>query len=225
MQEKPLGRLHYGERGLPRGRSKLPLPEVQAAQRERLIHAAIGVVAQDGYDKTAVGGIVAAARVSRAAFYAHFADKEACFLAACYHGLELMLVAIGKEVGAAPPEPAEAVLRASIRGFLRFLADEPAFARCFLLEMPAAGAEARRRYLATTRMLAENTQRWHEQFIARRGRGALLDPGAYRILAGGVAHLCTAAVHAGEAASLPALEEPIMATHLAALSGATERCD
>ena len=88
--------------------------------------------------------IVRGARVSKAAFYAHFSDKEDCFLAATREGGQLMLDRVadaakqharggGRRRGAAG-RPSTA--------FLGFLAEEPAFARAFYVEMPAAGPRA-----------------------------------------------------------------------------------
>ena len=143
MSEPPLGRLYYDGRGLPRGRSSLAPPDVGAAHRDRLTHAVIGVVAHRGYAATTVSHVVAAARVSRAAFYAQFTGKEECFLAACFQGLGLMARSIGERVAAAPADPPDEILRATVGGLLQFLVAEPAFARCFLIEMPLAGDEAR----------------------------------------------------------------------------------
>jgi AcrR family transcriptional regulator len=219
QDKPPARRLRYDGRALPRGRSKLPTSDVEAAHFDRLTNAAIEVVARNGYDGTAVKDIVAAARVSRAAFYRQFSDKEECFLAACYKGLEFLLTAIGKRVAAAPADPPEAVLAATIGGFLQFLADEPAFARCFFIEMPAAGPEARRRVVKVIDSLGDNTRFWHANLINSTGSGQLLGDDVYRALAGGGAYLCYAHIHAGEIDSLPQLLEPLMATHLTVLLG------
>ena len=85
-QEGALARTHEGEPGLPRGRNGLPIEEVQAAQRERLLRAVIAAVARTGFADVTVAEIVRGARVSKAAFYVHFADKEDCFLAATRDG-------------------------------------------------------------------------------------------------------------------------------------------
>ena len=71
---------HEGKPGLPRGRSRLPVLAVQASQRERLVRAVVAAVAESGYPAVTVADIVRRARVSRAAFYTHFTDKEDCFL-------------------------------------------------------------------------------------------------------------------------------------------------
>ena len=81
-----LARTHEGEPGLPRGRNGLPPETVRAAQRERLLRSVIAAVAASGFSDLTVADIVRGARVSRAAFYAHFADKEDCFLAATREG-------------------------------------------------------------------------------------------------------------------------------------------
>src|SRR5260370_26008012 len=139
-QEGVLAGTHEGEPGLPRGRSGLPAETVRAAQRERLLRAVIAAVAQTGYRDLTVAEIVRLARVSRAAFYTHFNGKEHCFLAATAQGGQLMgerVMAAGRALPASPG--AEAVLRTNITAFLEFLAGEPAFARAFYIDMPAAG--------------------------------------------------------------------------------------
>jgi AcrR family transcriptional regulator len=220
MTQAPLGRIHYDGRGLPRGRSSLAPLEVGAAHRDRLTHAVIGVVARRGYAATTVADIVAAARVSRAAFYAQFGSKEECFLDACFQGLGLMARAVGDAQSDAPPDPPEAVLRATIEGFLRFCVEEEAFARCFLLEMPLAGDEALRRYLAVIDMLADNTRRWHEAAVAHgQAAGPVRDPGVYRMLSAGGTQEAAARFRADDVKSLPGLADDILQIHVTALLG------
>src|SRR6266699_7333032 len=138
-----LARTHEGEPGLPRGRSGLPAEEVRAAQRERLLRAVIAAVAATGFSEVTVADIVRGARVSKAAFYAHFTDKEDCFLAATREGGRLMTDRVATAGRHKPARlSAEEALRASIVAFLGFLAAEPAFARAFYIDMPAAGARA-----------------------------------------------------------------------------------
>src|SRR6266576_4533305 len=127
-----LARTHEGKPGLPRGRSHLPPPAVSASQRERLLRSVIAAVSERGYPAVTVADIVRPARVSRAAFYAHFADKEDCFLAATAEGRELMISQVVSATRALPAGSCdEEVLRAACRAYLAFLAGEPAFARVF----------------------------------------------------------------------------------------------
>lgn len=135
--EGTLARTHEGKPGLPRGRSRLPLPAVSASHRERLLRSVIAAVAEASYPVVTVADIVRRARVSRAVFYEHFADKEDCFLTAMREGALLMLSGMAAAVRALPADaPDEQALRASFRAFLAFLAAEPAFAKVIYLDMP-----------------------------------------------------------------------------------------
>src|SRR6202035_4816666 len=147
-----LAKTHEGKPGLPRGRSRLPLPAVRASQRERLLRAVSAAVSDSGYPAVTVADIVRRARVSRVAFYAHFADKEECFLTATAEGRQLMFAGVVSAARAVPADaPDEQVIRAAYRAFLAFLADEPAFARVFYIDMPAAGPRAAGRLQAARR--------------------------------------------------------------------------
>ena len=79
----------------PRGRHRLPPEVVARSQRERLLEAAVRVVAAKGYAATTVGDLTKEAGVSRTTFYELFEDKEACFLAAYDNAVEA-LVAPGR---------------------------------------------------------------------------------------------------------------------------------
>ena len=67
---------------IPAGRHTLSPREVGQRQRERLIRAMVLCASEQGYAETTIADVVRVARTSRSAFYEHFADKEACFLAA-----------------------------------------------------------------------------------------------------------------------------------------------
>ena len=115
-----LARTHEGKPGLPRGKSRLPLSAVRASQRERLLRSVIAAVSESGYLAVTVADIVRRARVSRAAFYAHFADKEDCFLAATAEGRDLMIAQIVSATRALPAEACdEEVLRVACRALPR----------------------------------------------------------------------------------------------------------
>jgi AcrR family transcriptional regulator len=61
---------------LPRGRHRLPRQVVDDHQRERLLAAVAETLAEHGYAGLTVERVLAIAGVSRATFYANFADKE-----------------------------------------------------------------------------------------------------------------------------------------------------
>ena len=59
---------------------------IARSQRERLLEAAVRVVAEKGYAATTVADLTREAGISRTTFYGMFEDKEGCFLAA-YDGI------------------------------------------------------------------------------------------------------------------------------------------
>lgn len=212
-----LARTHEGKPGLPRGRSRLPDAAVRASQRSRLLRSAIAAVARSGYAAVTVADIVRGARVSRAAFYAHFADKEECFLAATRAGGDLMVsrvIAATRSVRADD----EDVLRAALRAFLRFLADEPAFALAFYVEMPAAGQRTVERLEAAVSRLAEFNRVWHSRARLRHPDWPRVPDEAYQALVGGTAQLVRAQVRAGRTETLPALEDTLVHLHMSVLA-------
>src|SRR6202167_5800891 len=100
--EGTLARTHEGKPGLPRGRNGLPPDAVRESHRARLLRSVIAAVAEAGYSVVTVADIVRRARVSRAAFYAHFADKEDCFLTATRDGGQLMFGRMASATRALP---------------------------------------------------------------------------------------------------------------------------
>ena len=124
---------------LPRGRHTLSPETVRASQRERLIGAMVNSVGERGYTATTVPDVVASARVSRNAFYALFADKADCFIAACDDYAADLLELLFKS--AAQPTWLDAVT-AGMVDYLGFWEDRPAFTRSYFVEIPAAGVRA-----------------------------------------------------------------------------------
>ncbi len=218
-QEGSLSGIHVGKPGLPRGRSKLPAPDVQASQRERLLRATVAVIADKGYPAVSVADIVRHAKVSRAAFYLHFRSREDCFLAATRRGGRLLYQAVTQASHAVRDAPDEEVLRAGIRAVLRFLADEPDFARVFYIDMPAAGPVAVERLQDAGFRFAELNAKWHRRALMRNPRWPAVPDEAYQALAGGTAELVRSWVSAGKSEALPELEDTVVALHLAVLAG------
>jgi AcrR family transcriptional regulator len=218
-QEGTLASTHEGKPGLPRGRSRLPLPAVRASQRERLLRSVIAAVAESGYLAVTVADIVRRARVSRVAFYAHFADKEDCFLAATAEGRDLMIARIVSGTRALPAEaPDDEVLRVAFRAYLAFLAGEPAFAGVFYIHMPTAGPRAVDRLDAAQSRFADLTGRWHRRARERHPQWPPVPAEAYLALAGAMAQLVRSMVRAGRTDALPELEETLVSLHLAVLA-------
>ncbi|HWM63074.1 MAG TPA: TetR/AcrR family transcriptional regulator [Solirubrobacterales bacterium] len=155
MSETPqiAGAPASGEVRLPPGRHGLPRTYVAENQRERLLNGVVEAVAEHGYEATTIARIVAAAKISRRTFYEHFEGKEDSFLAAYEmidaHVRESMLAA----PGASEPWPDR--VRARLDALLDVLARDPAVARCYLVEPPAAGGEVAARYRDAMQLLAE----------------------------------------------------------------------
>ena len=214
-----LAKTHEGKPGLPRGRSRLPLSAVRASQRERLLRSVIAAVSESGYLAVTVADIVRRARVSRAAFYAHFADKEDCFLAATAGGRELMIAQVVSATRALPAgSDDEEVLRVAYRAYLSFLAGEPEFARVFYIHMPAAGPRAIDRLVAANGLFADLTQRWHRRARGHHPEWPTVPDEVYLALAGATDELVRSMVRAGRADALPELRETLVSLHLAVLA-------
>jgi AcrR family transcriptional regulator len=192
---------------------------VRASQRERLLRSVIAAVSEAGYLAVTVADIVRRARVSRAAFYAHFAVKEDCFLAATAEGRDLMIAQVVSATRALPAEACdEEVLRVACRAYLTFLAAEPAFARVFYIHMPTAGPRAVDRLDAGSGLFADLNQKWHQRAREHHPEWPSVPSEAYLALAGATFELVRSMVRAGWTDDLPKLEETLMALHLAVLA-------
>jgi len=125
---------------LPRGRHKLDPKLVAASQRQRLLEAMTGLVAEKGYAAVTIGEVVKRAGTAKRTFYDHFTDKLQCFLDA----LDLItdtLVASGRTMFAVSGNVRERCEYA-LRGYLALLVSMPSTAKVFYLEAVAAGPEA-----------------------------------------------------------------------------------
>ena len=102
------------------------------------------------------------------------------------------------------PEDAadEDCLRAGCRAFLRFLADEPAFARVFYIEMPTAGTHSVERLHASASRYTEINAKWHRRARVRHPDWPEVPDEAYQALAGACAELVRSWVSAGKTEAL-----------------------
>ena len=138
---------------LPAGRHGLPREFVARNQRERIVTALVDCVAERGYNATTVTHITKAAGVSRRTFYEHFADKEACFLAAYEIVADHILTSMRTAADSFAEWPQK--VRAALATMLRFLAAEPELARLMMIEPIAAGGEVAARHRASMQRFAE----------------------------------------------------------------------
>jgi len=138
MVETPWGdAASLRDRKLRPGRGT-PREEAGRNQRERLFAAMVATVDNKGYEGTTVADLVKLSGVSRSAFYKHFEDKEACFLAAVKEMVEPTLVKLAGDESA-PPGVERA--RQAFEGFFRLIVEQPAAAKMCIVEVYAAGPE------------------------------------------------------------------------------------
>lgn len=187
--------------------------DVALGQRARLLAAIAHVIGERGYAATTVAEVVREAGVSRSTFYEHFAGKEACFLDAYRHGMEVLEQEVARAVAEATPGDWRAQLRAGIRAYLGVLdADEPT-ARTYLLEIHHAGEAALAERTATMRRFAE---RYRATGLAAGAREA--HPESLFVLCAGTEQLCAERLREGR--GVRDLEDVFMLTAEAVLLGA-----
>jgi AcrR family transcriptional regulator len=118
----------------------------QGTQRERLLEAMVGAVADKGYLVTTVADVTGRAGVSRATFYELFSDKEDCFL----ETLDWLMERLIRFAGAAWQRHGDwpSQMRAGLGAFLGAVAARPQAARVAIVESDAAGPVARERIRA-----------------------------------------------------------------------------
>jgi AcrR family transcriptional regulator len=125
----------------PSGVRKLPSDLVSAVQRERLLAAMLRAASELGYREANVQDVIERAGVSRPTFYEHFANKEACFLAA----FDVTADRLRERVGVAAEKGGDSLrdrLRFGLETLLHFAATEPEAARTLIVEARAASIDA-----------------------------------------------------------------------------------
>lgn len=133
---------------LPGGRHGLPRAYAVRSQRERLREAMVRVAAAKGYEATTVTDVIEVAGVSRKTFFANFKDKEACFLEAYDAVIDVLVAHVTSAFEAASGEPWPERIAAGLGALVELLAAEADIARMAMVEVTAAGDDARARYRA-----------------------------------------------------------------------------
>jgi AcrR family transcriptional regulator len=118
--------------------------EQDARQQARILDGLATCIREKGYAATTISDIARAASVSKSTVYAHYADKEECFLALYAAATENLLGVMAR----AHAEAQEAQLpwrervRAVFHAYLSAIAAGGAVARCCLVEVQAVGPRA-----------------------------------------------------------------------------------
>jgi AcrR family transcriptional regulator len=188
----------------PRGRHRLPPEVVARSQRDRLLEAAVRVVAEKGYAAATIGDLTKEAGVSRTTFYELFEDKEACFLAAYDNAVDVLVRRVIAAYESEQRWPDRA--RTGLAALLETLGEEPALARLALVDIGSAGPAAQRRYRAAIQRLTPLFEEGRD--FAPGGRS--LPPNTSRMAIGGVTGLLSDALLEGNADGLPGLLSDVL---------------
>lgn len=178
-------------RGTPRG-------EAERNQRERLFAAMVATVAEKGYEATTVADLVELSGVSRSAFYKHFDDKEACFLAAVE---ELVGPTLEKLAGDESAPAGVERARQAFEGLIALIARQPAAAKLCIVEVYAAGP---RGAALVDRSLDQATDLAVQMLAQVPGREGMPRE-LVRAIVGGIQKVIHKRLYRGQEAELPAL--------------------
>jgi AcrR family transcriptional regulator len=201
---------------LPAGRHGLPREFIVQNQRERIITALVDTVAERGYNATTVADITKAASVSRRTFYEHFADKEACFLAA--YELVADHIRDSMRTAAESFEDWPQQVRAALATMLRFLAGEPELARVVMIEPIAAGGEIAARHRASMQGFVEILKAGRPEHSGERP----LPEATEETVVGGILSLIVREISAGRAKELEQLLPDLVELTLSPYLGGEE---
>jgi AcrR family transcriptional regulator len=197
----------------PRGRHRLPPQVIARSQRERLLDAAVEVVARKGYAATTIADLTKEAGISRTTFYELYPDKEACFLAAYDAAADVLARRVASAFEAEEDWPSR--MRAGLKALLESLAEEPGLARLALVDVGSAGPAAQRRHRAALQRMTPFFDEGRD--FAPAGRR--LPPNTSRMAIGAVVGLVVDEIEAGRTESLPGLLPEAVFTSLSPYLG------
>lgn len=119
----------------------------------RLLESMLVICGEQGYEGTSVQDVIERAGASRATFYAHFTDKQDCFVRAyrdtCEWVTARVLSAARRQTGWREG------VRAGLAELLELCAYQPAIARSIVIEAHAAGGGALQQHDSLLEALAE----------------------------------------------------------------------
>jgi AcrR family transcriptional regulator len=201
---------------LPPGTHGLPAGVVARSQRTRLINATAEVMMAKGYQEAKITDIVAAARVAKPVFHAHFAGKEEAFLEAQEHPTQYILDSCAEAYFSADEWP-ERTWR-MLATLIKLIVANPAISHLRLVECYAAGPAAIRRAEEVTRSFTIFLQ---EGYRYRAEAGAVPRLSSLAI-AGAIFEIVQRFAAAGEWAALPRHLPQLAYVAIAPFTGAQE---
>jgi AcrR family transcriptional regulator len=171
-----------------------------------MLAAMAEAVAEKGYARTAVADVIERAGVSRETFYEHFADKEACFLAAYDTGVEALHEIMGAALAGSQAGPEKRLDRV-LSAYFAALVAEPDFARTFLVEVYAVGPRALERRIDVQQRFVTTIAEIFGVESSARGSSERF---ACEALVAAISSLVTSRVGAGRLDELDALRAPLV---------------
>ncbi len=208
-RKRPSIKLTGGPHGIPRA-------VVHEVQRGRLLDAMAEVIAEEGYAGATVHKVLRRARISRRTYYELFEDKEDCFLET-YDEAAGELLELVRQV-CRESAPAERRIERGLRAMLEFVEREPKLARTCIVEVMAAGNNARERRAQTMERLTDMVAEALNELYGDRQEALL----RARVLTGGVHELVYDSLSRGRVEGIAELAAQVVAAHVSAPAPAPE---
>ncbi len=191
---------------VPRGRHAPPLEVRLDRQRRRLFAAASKVFAEHGYNEATAEAIAREAGMSKATFYAHFANKEACIIALFDAAMDVVLTAMRAAGEASRDADPRERTRASAAAFLQALAYYPHEAQTLLVEIVGAGPRAVARRDAALDEVARYIDDMNRHDAERGAAPRFVSPHDVFGIVGAGAELASRQIRTGRPADIRELE-------------------
>ncbi|MEU7907185.1 TetR/AcrR family transcriptional regulator [Actinoplanes sp. NPDC049118] len=122
-------------------RTSAATPDDAGDYRRRLLDGLAGSIVDVGYRNTTVADIVRRARTSRRTFYAHFPDREACYVALLDDANSQMIEQISAAVDPAAPWTGQ--VRQAVEAWIASAESRPEITLSWIRDVPSLGAAAR----------------------------------------------------------------------------------
>jgi AcrR family transcriptional regulator len=174
-----------------------PMASIES-RRQLLLEAMIRVVGAKGYRETSVADVIEEAGTSRTTFYKHFEDKHECFLAAYDMLVERVFAQVLANCDGEQPWLER--MRTGLATIVGLFALDPELARTAVVEVAAAGADARRRHWNAVARFTEFLEAGRDEADGRE-----LPENIALLAAGAVSGLIFDELLAGRAEQLPDL--------------------
>jgi AcrR family transcriptional regulator len=163
--------------------------------RRRLLDGLAVSIAEQGYRGTTVAHIVGRARTSRRTFYAHFADKESCFVALLTDANRQMIRQISAAVD--PGAPWQSQVRQAVLAWIACAESRPAITLSWIRDVPSLGAAARRLQRETIEAFVTMIQTLCDTEVWRAVRSGPVSRQLAIMLLGGLRELTASTVEDG----------------------------